>query len=126
MKKILVIDDEAGLVEVCKLVLELEGYLVSVAYGGMNGVAEAKRTQPDLIFLDWVMPDINGGEVFKQLHADPSTNSIPVVFMSALAEVKYEGRILGANNFLPKPFNVEKLLKLVSTTLAQKKPRHAA
>jgi DNA-binding response OmpR family regulator len=121
MKNILVIDDEPSLAEICELILMREGYSVTTANCGIDGINEAKKQIPDLIFLDWVMPDINGDEVFKRLRADSTTQSIPVVLMSALPEAKSESLILGAKSFLPKPFNADKLINLARSILTTRK-----
>lgn len=126
MKRILIVNDEASLLEVCQIVLESVGYSVVLAHGGNNGIVQAKRLRPDLMIIDWVMPDMTGGEVVRRLKTDPSTIDIPVLMMSALDEVKTESFILGAAGFIVKPFDGNHLVREVEMILRRYEKSSAA
>ncbi|MFM9159820.1 MAG: response regulator, partial [Dolichospermum sp.] len=91
------------------------GYKVRVEAEGLNVIKQARSSIPDLILLDIMLPDLNGFEVCKQLKADPLTESIPVIFMTALSEPvdKVKGLNLGAVDYITKPFQKEELLARV-------------
>ena len=126
MKQILLINDEPELLEICQIILESAGYGIHTALGGGNGIREAMRLKPDLILLDWVMPDMTGGDAMKLLKADATTADIPVLMMSAIPEVRIEARVLVAEGFLGKPFNLEKLQSEIEKILASSDQKRAA
>ena len=104
----LIIDDESDIREVAQLGLELiGGWLVATASSGFDGLAQASADRPDAILLDVMMPDIDGPETLRLLRADPATETVPVVFLTArsqVADVEWlEG--LGASGVIPKPFD---------------------
>ena len=94
-KVILIIDDEKDLTELMALFLEEFGCQVIAAHDGEEGVAMSQEHNPDLIFLDYVMPKCKGDVVLQKLQEDSSTRKIPVVIMSGLGERVYfgEGRV---------------------------------
>jgi two-component system alkaline phosphatase synthesis response regulator PhoP len=85
MKKILVVDDEAYIVELVKFNLEKEGYQVIVASDGRNALKMVQTEQPDLVLLDIMLPNIDGLEVCRILKQSPDTNSIPIIMLTAVA-----------------------------------------
>ena len=90
MKKIVVIDDEKDLCSLMKDILENTGaYQVSLAHDGKTGEALCLQEKPDLIFLDYVMPQEKGDQVVRFLKKYPETKSIPIVLMSGLGEMVY-------------------------------------
>jgi len=98
--KVLVVDDEQDLTELMAMFLEEKGCDVVEAHDGDQGVAMSKEHQPDLIFLDYVMPKCKGDVVLQKLQEDQSTRKIPVVIMSGLGEKVYfkNGRMKGGEN----------------------------
>jgi DNA-binding response OmpR family regulator len=112
MKKILVVDDEADVVEMLRLVLGKNGYETLTATSGMDGLTQAESALPDLILLDIMMHQMDGWEVLKLLKLDERTCGIPVVILSARAEPKDKIRGLqeGAIDYVTKPFAVRELL----------------
>ena len=105
---VLIIDDESDIREVAQLGLELiAGWQVATASGGSEGLAQASAHRPDAVLLDVMMPDIDGPETLRLLRADPATETVPVVFLTArsqVADVEWlEG--LGASGVIPKPFD---------------------
>lgn len=121
MKKILVIEDEKNIRNRIVDTLELseEPYKVFAAQHGREGLETARRELPDLIISDVMMPEMDGYEVLKALRTEEQTMTIPFIFLSAKADVAHirEGMNLGADDYLPKPFSIDELLRVVSTRL---------
>ncbi len=110
-KKILVIDDEVEFIKTIKMRLEAKGYIVIAAYNGKSGLEMAKKENPDLIFLDLVISDMNGFMVLSKLKEDPYTVTIPVVMLTAKTETEYtlDAKSLGAVDYLSKPVKMKEL-----------------
>ena len=83
--RILMVDDDKVLVAATKTVLESQGYAVSAAYDGDEGLDKARAEKPDLIILDVIMPTMDGFAVCEQLKSDPGTEMIPVLMMTSFA-----------------------------------------
>jgi DNA-binding response OmpR family regulator len=115
MTRVLVIDDEAPIRLLCRVNLEAEGMHVLEAADGETGLQTALEERPDVILLDVMMPGRNGWEVAEQLLADVRTDKIPIVFLTARAEVKDRARgiDLGGVDYVTKPFNPVELAPLV-------------
>lgn len=117
-KKILIVDDEESLARVYKLLIENTGkYEVWKETKGAKAFSVAKKFMPDLILLDIMMPDVDGGTVAGQLKEDEDTKDIPVVFVSAAItkeeEENEQGIIKGGYPILAKPVPMEKLLETI-------------
>ncbi len=80
--KILLIDDEEAILDVFKQALETSNFEVITALTGSEGMDKTKNEHPDVIFLDQVLPDMNGNQVLQQLKADPDTKAIPIAILS--------------------------------------------
>lgn len=107
-ERILYIEDEPNIQAVARMALEdVGGFTVEVAGSGREGLALAKSFSPDLILLDAMMPGLDGFGTFRALMADPSTRSIPVVFMTAKVQSHEVASYLdlGALAVIPKPFD---------------------
>ena len=119
MKRInvLIIDDEKSFTDMVKLNLEIAGeYAVKVENSGKNALATAKKFKPDLIFLDIIMPDMDGGEVLAKLKQDVYTRDIPVVFLTAIVaedEADKVGSGISGYPFLSKPVSVTQLIDCI-------------
>ena len=118
MAKILLIDDEPDLLELSQLTLESAGHEVQTLTQGARAVAVAADLCPQMIGLDWVIPDLSGEEVLRQLKARPDTRRIPVLVMSALDNLDRQVRRLGAVGVLAKPFGARSLIDTVAGVLA--------
>lgn len=118
-KTILIIDDEVGLRNLLKFRLASFGFDVLMAGDGYTGLEMAKARKPDLVILDIMMPYFNGIEVCKKLKSDYDTRNIPVVFLSVLAQKEdiQMGREAGAEFFLTKPYDPEKLNLIIQMAL---------
>lgn len=122
-KKIMIIDDEPDMVQLLQIELETEGYDVQTASDGKSGLELVKKSVPDLILLDVMMPDINGYEVLAVLRKDSQTMAIPVIMLTAkgLENEIQKGLDLGADDYIPKPFHPGLLIKRIETILSKKK-----
>jgi two-component system alkaline phosphatase synthesis response regulator PhoP len=116
MSKILIIDDETNIVELVKLYLTREGFTIASASTGRDGLSMLSATDPDLVILDIMLPDIDGFEVCKQIRAK---SRVPILMLSARREDvdKIIGLELGADDYLTKPFNPRELVARVKAIL---------
>lgn len=119
MSKILVIEDELTLLDATATILSSVGYTVSEASDGAMGLLLARRELPDLIVSDIMMPGLNGFQLLTSLREDPTTATIPIIFVTALStpSAMRQGMSLGADDFLVKPFTVPHLLNAIRTRL---------
>ena len=119
MTRVLVIDDEAPIRLLCRVNLEAEKMEVVEAKDGPTGLEEAKRTNPDVILLDVMMPTLDGWRVAEHLLDDPNTKDIPIIFLTARAEFRDRARGLdiGGIDYVTKPFNPLELATLVRNLL---------
>lgn len=119
MTKVLVVDDEAPIRLLCRVNLEAEGMDVLEASNGEAGLALARTERPDLILLDVMMPAMDGWQVAEQLIEDEVTSYIPIVFLTARAELRDRARglELGGVEYITKPFNPLDLAAVVTRLL---------
>ncbi len=115
-KKILIVDDEAGLTRMVKLNLEGTGrYEVRTENKGSQALEAARAFQPDLVFLDIVMPDMEGSEVARQMQEDETLKNTVIVFLTAAvtaAEIGQKG-LVGGLPFIAKPANIKQLVECI-------------
>jgi len=118
-KLILVADDEPDIVTIVEMILRSQGYDVLKAANGLEALELAERHNPDLILLDIMMPDMDGWEVLRLLHVDPSTAEIPVAMISAKtgSRAKITSMQEGAVDYITKPFDSRELLTKVREIL---------
>lgn len=116
MNHLLLIDDDTGLSELLKELLELEGFNLTLAHDGAAGLAKAKADEFDLILLDVMLPKLNGFEVLKQLRMHKHT---PVLMLTARGDDidRVVGLEIGADDYLPKPFNDRELIARIRAIL---------
>jgi DNA-binding response OmpR family regulator len=121
MTRVLVIDDEAPIRLLCRVNLEAEGMEVLEASDGPEGLDIARRERPDVILLDVMMPGLDGWEVAERLVEDEQTSGIPLVFLTARAELRDRARglDLGGIDYVTKPFNPVELASLIRDLLAR-------
>ncbi len=119
MSKILVIDDESAMRRLLAAALEDAGYEVVDTGSGLEGIDLARCEKPDLVLCDVGLLDVSGYEVLKSLRAAAETHNTPVVLITGLADLQgmREGMRLGADDYLPKPFELEELKALVGGRL---------
>lgn len=121
--RIMLVDDEAGLVETMGMILEINGYDVIKITDGAEVVPCAVTELPNLILLDVMLPHRTGWSVCKELHDNPLTVHIPIVMVSARSQQEdmEKGLQAGAKDYLVKPFTIEELLKTVSRWTTEEK-----
>ena len=122
-KKILVVDDEASLTRMLRRNLEATGkYEVKEENSGTQAYASAKQFQPDMILLDVMMPDIDGGSVAAQIQDDENMKHIPIVFLTAIVqkeEAEDTGSNIGGRTFLAKPVKLDDLVTCIEKELGK-------
>jgi DNA-binding response OmpR family regulator len=121
MARVLVIDDEAPIRLLCRVNLEAAGIEVSEAEDGTVGLESARAEPPDVILLDVMMPGMDGWQVFTELLNDERTAHVPIVFLTARAELRDQARglELGGVDYVTKPFNPLHLAPLIEDLLAR-------
>jgi CheY-like chemotaxis protein len=115
--RVLVVDDTREVRELLLLNLELEGFEVRAACDGQEGVEVALDWRPDVVTLDVVMPRLDGLSALQALRADPRTAAVPVVLVTGRAQAadRAQGEALGADAYLPKPFEPAELVAVVGS-----------
>jgi two-component system response regulator VicR len=118
--KIVYIEDDPEMIDLVSLILNRQGFLVSGANGGREGLEMVKTSSPDLILLDLMMPDIDGWDVYQQLKAEENTRNIPVIVITAKAQAI--DRVLGlqiakVDDYISKPFRPVELVASITKVL---------
>ena len=116
---VLIIEDEPAQREMLRYNIEAEGYRVSDAADGEDGLICVKEDMPDVIVLDWMMPNVSGIEVCRRLKANRATREIPIIMLSAKSEDidKVRGLETGADDYVVKPYSVSELMARVRSQL---------
>ncbi len=117
--RILVVDDDKEIVRIVRAYLEKAGYAISVAYDGETALHIIRSDHPDLVVLDLMMPNRDGWSVTKLVRADESLAKIPIIMLTARVESedKLLGFDLGADDYIPKPFNPNEVVARVRAVL---------
>jgi two-component system phosphate regulon response regulator PhoB len=121
---IVTVEDEIPLITLLKYNLEKEGYKVKNAETGQEALQLIKSTLPDIVVLDWMLPDFSGIEVCKQIKRDKKLKTIPVLMLTAKSEAedKIVGFENGVDDYLTKPFNNKELILRIKSLLKRSKP----
>ena len=116
---VLVIEDEADVLELVRYHLTKAGFRVVVARDGKSGLAEARTAKPDVIILDLMLPEMRGEDVCRELKSGESTSAVPVIMLTAKAqpEERVAGFELGADDYVAKPFSPRELVLRVQAVL---------
>lgn len=127
-KRVLVIEDDAGMRTALRECLKGAGYLVTEAADGLAGLAQAEGWQPHAILLDIRMPGLDGYEVCRRLKANAATQNIPVIVVTAVQNDPVSRRAyeVGAMACILKPFRLEALLSMIQTAIAGAERRATA
>ena len=127
-EKILIIDDDTDTVRLVGLMLQHQGYAISTASSGEEGIAKAGQVQPDVILLDVMMPEMDGFEVTRRLKADPLTRTTPILMFTArsLLNDRVAAFELGVDDYLTKPTNPTDLQAHVRQLLERARERNKA
>jgi CheY-like chemotaxis protein len=116
---VLVMDDELGIAELIDAVLTDEGYRVLAATNGRQGLAVMAKDHPDLVFLDYMMPIMDGAEVLRAIVRDRAISGVPVVLMSSMPEAVVAERCSGYAGFMRKPFKIAQVVMIARKLLSQ-------
>ncbi|MGJ8622410.1 MAG: phosphate regulon transcriptional regulator PhoB [Yoonia sp.] len=121
---VLIVEDEAAQREVLAYNLEAEGFRVTRAENGEEGLICVDEDAPDVIVLDWMMPNLSGIEVCRRLKIKPETRAIPIIMLSARSEEvdKVRGLETGADDYVVKPYSVSELMARVRSQLRRVRP----
>lgn len=125
--KILTVDDEPAVREMLRFILEQDGFLSEFAEDAAQAVSSIKKSRPDLILLDWMLPGMSGVELAERLKGKSDTKSIPIIMLSAKNEEsdKVQGLDVGADDYVTKPFSARELLARIRTILRRVSPQLA-
>ncbi|NSX55320.1 phosphate regulon transcriptional regulator PhoB [Parasulfitobacter algicola] len=121
---VLVVEDEPAQREVLAYNLEAEGFLVSKAENGEEALLLVDELSPDIIVLDWMLPNVSGIEVCRRLKMRPDTRSVPIIMLSARGEEvdRVRGLETGADDYVVKPYSLVELMARVRTQLRRTRP----
>ena len=122
--KIFIIEDEPSIIQLVQHNLEKNGFLVSSSLNGNDGLKELKKFQPDLLLLDWMLPDLSGIEICKNIRKDDSFKNLPVIMLTAKGEEedKIKGLDSGVDDYLTKPFSFNELMARIKAVLRRSNP----
>jgi CheY-like chemotaxis protein len=113
-KRIFIVDDESGFTRLLKLTLEKTGgFLVREENDGTNAWRAAREFKPDIIFLDIVMPKIDGGDVAQQIRSDPALAHVPIIFLTAIVSQTETNSEIGGFPFLAKPVSLDAITRCI-------------
>lgn len=121
MARVLVVEDEPSILKLLCQNLTLRGYDVVAATDGQSGLEQARSSQPDLIMLDLMLPAVSGWDVLKQLSREGILDGTPVIVVTAASREEDErrARVLGATDYLVKPFTISEMLRRIRAVLGQ-------
>jgi two-component system phosphate regulon response regulator PhoB len=121
---VLVVEDESAQREVLKYNLEAEGFRVAVAVNGDEALLLVAEEHPDLIVLDWMLPNVSGIEICRRIKANPETRPIPIIMLSARSQEsdRVRGLETGADDYVVKPYSVVELMARLRTQLRRTRP----
>ena len=123
-ERILVIDDEPDLLELVRINLRQAGYEVETAETGRDALELLRRSAPDLVVLDLMLPDVSGTEICRRMRTDPELADLPIIMLTAKADEvdRVVGLELGADDYVTKPFSPRELTLRVRAVLRRRKP----
>lgn len=119
-KRVFIVDDESGFTRLLKLTLEKTGkYQVLEENDGTKAWLAAREFKPQIIFLDIVMPKIDGGDVAQQIRSDPSLAAVPIIFLTAIVSQKETTSDIGGFPFLSKPVSLDAITRCITDHLGE-------
>src|SRR5262245_28816729 len=120
MAKVLVVDDDPAILEICSDLLQTEGYEVAVATNGQQALEQAHEDTPSVVLMDIMMPVMDGIEACRRLKADHHTADVPVVLMSARTNLtRQSGDLVQADALVAKPFDIDYLLNTIADLVGE-------
>ena len=126
--RVLVVEDESDLAVLLSYNLEAEGYVVESVERGDEAELRLAESPPDLVILDWMLPGVSGLEICRRLRARESTRTLPVIMVTARGEEaeRIRGLLVGADDYVVKPFSIPELLARVRALLRRSRPERIA
>ena len=123
--KIFIIEDETSIIQLVQHNLEKEGFVVSSSTNGNDGLKELKKFQPNLLLLDWMLPDLSGIDVCKSLRRDKNFKNLPIIMLTAKGEEedKVKGLESGVDDYITKPFGFNELMARIKALLRRSDPK---
>ncbi len=124
MKRVLIIEDDKDIVELVRYNLTNEGFQVSAAFDGSGGLNALKKSPPDLLLLDLMLPKLSGLDICREVRRDESLNRLPILMLTARGEEadRVVGLEMGADDYVTKPFSPRELLARVKALLRRAEP----
>ena len=122
--KIFIIEDESSIIKLIEHNLKKNGFIVSSSVNGNDGLKQLKKFQPDLLLLDWMLPDLSGIEICKNIRKDNSLKHLPIIMLTAKGEVedKIKGLDSGVDDYLTKPFSFNELMARIKAVIRRSNP----
>ncbi|MDA8791495.1 phosphate regulon transcriptional regulator PhoB [Candidatus Pelagibacter bacterium] len=122
--KIFIIEDETSIIKLVQHNLEKEGFIVSSSENGNEGLKQLKKFEPNLLLLDWMLPDLSGIEICKHIRKDNKFKTLPIIMLTAKGEEedKIKGLESGVDDYLTKPFSFKELLARIKAVLRRSNP----
>ena len=122
--KIFIIEDETSIIKLVQHNLEKEGFIVSSSENGNDGLKQLKKFEPNLLLLDWMLPDLSGIEICKHIRKDNKFKTLPIIMLTAKGEEedKIKGLESGVDDYLTKPFSFKELLARIKAVLRRSNP----
>jgi len=124
MKRVLIIEDDRDIVELVRYNLANEGFQVNAAFDGSSGLSTLKKTPPDLLLLDLMLPKMSGLDICREIRKDESLNRLPVLMLTARGDEadRVVGLEMGADDYVTKPFSPRELIARVKALLRRAEP----
>ena len=123
--KIFIVEDETSIIQLVQHNLEKEGFVVSSSTNGNDGLKELKKFEPNLLLLDWMLPDLSGIDVCKSLRRDKNFKNLPIIMLTAKGEEedKVKGLESGVDDYITKPFGFNELMARIKALLRRSDPK---
>ena len=124
MKRVLLIEDDRDIVELVRYNLEREGFQVAAANDGATGLVQLRKTPPDMLLLDLMLPKLSGLEICRDIRRDQALNRLPILMLTARGEEadRVVGLEMGADDYVTKPFSPRELVARVKALLRRAEP----
>lgn len=124
MKKVLVLDNDEGVLDVMQEALNYEGFHVKIIEDTDNIFSVIDSFSPNLVILDYILSGINGGEICHQIKANPKTTDLPVIIMSAYPRVIKSLGYYGCDDFIAKPFDLDDIINRIKKLINRGMNKH--
>lgn len=123
-KRVLIVEDDAAIIELLRFLLEQEGLEVEVARDGLKALDKMEAFSPDLVLLDLRLPKLEGMDVLWEMRQNPRWNNVPVVIISvdSSPQTMLQGWRLGVDSYFIKPFDPDELIRVIRRILSVSRP----